>query len=203
MSAAAAEKRRWTYAEYLEMERASDEKHEFFDGEIYAMTGPAAMAGASYEHNQITIRLIGALLAAVKGKCEVFSSDMRIHTAADSDEGQGFYPDAILLCGPPKFHDDKRDVIENPDVIFEVLSPSTERFDRGDKFASYRALPSLHDYVLVSQTRVCVEHFSRGEVGRWIINDTLGPGQILTLPCGEIAVDDLYRGVLPAVVRPA
>ncbi len=187
MSAAAAEKRKWTAEEYLAMERDSPEKHEFFDGEIFAM------AGASYTHNVIVSNLIVALGKVLQDQCFVLTSDMKIFIPAKN----GYvYPDASILCGKPDFPDDKQDVITNPDVIFEVLSKSTEKFDRGDKFGYYRSVPSLSDYVLVSQSKVLVEHFTRQPDGTWNMRE-LGAGQSLRLPCGEFPVSHLYLRVLP------
>jgi Uma2 family endonuclease len=110
-----------------------------------------------------------------------------------------------VLCGKPEFTDAVRDTIKNPQAIFEVLSSSTERYDRGDKFENYRSIPFLKDYVLVAQTKVRVEHFVRQPDGSWLMH-SLHAGDIVRLPGGEIAVDALYEQVelpQPAPCRPS
>jgi Uma2 family endonuclease len=119
---------------------------------------------------------------------------MRIKVEAS---GRYTYADVVVVCGAPRFEDDRRDSLLNPSALFEVLSPSTESYDRGEKFAHYRTLPSLADYVLVSQKQVLVEHFQRQDDGGWLLR-ALGPGERLALPslgC-EVAVDALYSKVL-------
>ena len=142
---------RLTPAEYLALERSSEIKGEFFDGEIFAM------AGASREHNLVVgnlLRELGNLLR--NGPCEVYPSDMRVRCP----NGLGTYPDVSVACDP-LFEDDREDTLVNPVVIIEVLSPSTEAWDRGTKFLSYRGLSSLREYVLVSQDRRLIEHYVR------------------------------------------
>jgi Uma2 family endonuclease len=184
---------RWlkmTPAEYLAFERASEEKHEYVDGEIFAM------AGGTHEHSLIGQNVAGELRSALLERpCRVHGSDLKLKTAA----GKYHYADAFVICGPPVFEDETRDVVQNPKVIVEVLSDSTERYDRGDKFASYRTIGTLVDYVLVSQTAVLVEHFHRLADGTWLYR-ALGAGETLVLPsleC-EIPVDRLYLKVFPA-----
>jgi len=184
MSAAVAKAKDWTVAEYLAMEQQSPEKHEFFNGEIFAM------AGASPEHNLIVSALIITLGGALRGKCRVFPSDQRLLLPT----GLYTYADVSLVCGAPMFNEDSPSALINPEAIFEVLSQTTESYDRGEKFASYRTLPGLTDYVLLSQTKVLVEHFVRQADGGWLMH-ALGMGARLRLPCGEIAVDDLYLEV--------
>lgn len=105
----------------------------------------------------------------------------------------------MVICGPPEFEDDQRDVLLNPRLVAEVLSESTERYDRGDKFASYRSLPTLEDYLLVSQTKAQLEHYHRLPDGTWLLR-ILGPGEVLSLPSLEcaIAVDAVFAKVFPA-----
>lgn len=186
----AAEKLRMTAEEYLAFERASEERHEFVDGEIFAMSG------GTWEHNLIAANVVGELRQILlEHPCHVQGADMKIKTALDKFH----YADAFVLCGEPVFEDDTRDVVLNPKAIFEVLSDSTERYDRGDKFASYRTLASLDDYVLVSQKSVLVEHFHRLQDGDWLYR-ALGPGETLSLAslgC-EIPVDRLYLKVFSA-----
>lgn len=180
-----------TPADYLAFERASDRKHEYVDGEVFAM------AGGTRAHNLIAANAVGELHAALLDRpCEVYGSDMKV----EAERGQKYhYPDALVLCGAPVLSDAEGDAVQNPKVIVEVLSDTTERYDRGDKFASYATIPSFSDYVLASQHRVRVEHFQRQADGSWIFR-ALGPGETLVLAsigC-EIAVDRLYLKVFPA-----
>jgi Uma2 family endonuclease len=147
---ATARRPRYTPEEYLELERAAEYKSEYINGEIYAMTG------GTIEHNQITVNIVNALGNQFLGRpCRVFTGDVRIQVATAR---MYTYPDVAALCGPVELADERRDTILNPTTIFEVLSPSTEAYDRGYKFAYYRRLESLTDYVLVAQDRVWVEH---------------------------------------------
>jgi Uma2 family endonuclease len=175
-----------TAAHYLAMERAAATKHELWEGEVFAM------AGASLAHNLIVAnlaRVLGNLL--VDRPCLVLPSDMKVHVP--SSEGY-VYPDLSVVCGEPELVGDAHDVIANPRLVVEVLSDSTERFDRGDKFAGYRTLPSLVDYLLVAQTRVRIEHYERHADGTWLLREQ-GPGARMRLRSvdGEIDVDEVYR----------
>ena len=177
------------YDEYLRRLEASDERLEYVDGEIFAMSG-GTREHSLLGHN-VGVELGTALLDR---PCEVHGSDLKIKSAA----GKYHYADAFVLCGATVFEDEARDVVLNPKVIVEVLSPSTERYDRGDKFAAYREIASFMDYVLVSQAAVLVEHFHRQADGTWLYR-TLGPGERLVLPslgC-EVSVDRLYLEVFP------
>ena len=182
---------RMTPREYLTFERASTEKHEYVDGEVFAM------AGGTREHNLAAANAVGELRSALLDRpCEVYGSDMKIKAV---DDEQYHYADAFVLCGRPVFEDDTRDVVQNPKVIVEVLSDSTERYDRGDKFAGYRTIDTVTDYVLVSQKKARVEHFHRHPDGTWSFR-VLGPGEALALTdlgC-EIAVDRIYWKVFSA-----
>ncbi len=186
----AALQRRMTPEEYLAYDRASEERHEYVDGEIFAMSG------GTREHSLIGQNVTRELGSALLDRpCEVHGSDLRIKTPS----AKYHYADAFVLCGPAVFEDETRDVVLNPKAIVEVLSDSTERYDRGDKFASYRSVATFIDYVLVSQTSVLVEHFHRLPDGTWLYR-ALGPGEQLALPslgC-EIPVDRLYHKVFPA-----
>lgn len=159
MSSAA--EKRYSPADYLALERAADSKHEFFDGEIFAMSG------GTLHHSQLAGNVIielGKTLA--DSPCRVLTSDMRIKCPT----GLYTYPDASIVCDSPKFEDGQKDVLLNPIVIVEVLSPSTESYDRGRKFEHYRSCPSLRDYLLISQDRVFVEHYSRqADTDQWLL----------------------------------
>lgn len=174
--------------EYLEIERSSPERHEFAGGEIFAM------AGGTREHNLTAGNIFAELrLALLQRRCEVYSSDMRIKIAAT---GRYVYADSAVVCGRPVFEDETRDTLLNPIVIVEVLSSSTEAYDRGDKFAQYRTIPSFQDYVLASQKEPRIEHFRRMPDGTWLLRILL-PGETLVLDsigC-ELAVDRAYLKV--------
>ncbi len=148
-----------TAADYLALERQAETKSEYWNGGIYAMSG------ASRNHNRITINLGAMLHTRLRGKpCEPFVSDMRVKV---DPSGLYTYPDVIVVCGEPRFEDDQLDTLLNPKVIIEVLSESTEKYDRGDKFAYYQTLDSLTDYLLVAQNQPYIEHFQRQADGSW------------------------------------
>lgn len=160
---------RHSVEDYLASERESEERQEYLDGQIYAM------AGESPEHGAICTNIGGQLYAQLRGKpCQVFSKDMKVRSGPAPKLGQTTrglysYPDLMVVCGELKFHDEHRDVLLNPSVIIEVLSPATEAFDRGEKWARYQTwLPELTDYLLVSQTKPRVDHFHRRAGGEWI-----------------------------------
>lgn len=181
---------KWTPEEYLAAERRASQKHEYFGGEIFAM------AGCTEKHDTIAANVTIALGNALRGgPCRPHTSDMRIHIPAT---GLYTYSDGLIVCGA-QFTDDTRDTLVNPAVIVEVLSDSTEGYDRGKKFDNYRSIPSLKDYVLVSQHEVLIEHFTRQEDGTWNLR-VLRAGQKLHLTGAPIAiaVDDLYVWVFDA-----
>jgi Uma2 family endonuclease len=191
MSTAAA--KRYTVAEYLAFERASETKHEYFNGEIFAM------AGASEPHNLIAWNIGGELHDRLKdGPCRAYVSDMRVRCPS----GLRTYPDVTAVCGDPRFEDERRDTLVNPLAIFEVLSPSTEKYDRGNKFENYQAIPTLREYVLVHQDRMRVEHYSRREGGdEWVLRVVTDPEASVRFPAlgCEIALSEIYAKVeLPA-----
>jgi len=156
-----------TPAEYLAFERQqTDAKHEYLNGQI------TAMSGASREHNLIVGNAFASLHGQLRGRgCEVYSNDMRVHIPAT---GLYTYPDIVALCGEPVFEGDQFDTLLNPHVIIEVLSSSTEAYDRGTKFAHYRSIESLQAYVLIAQDRPHIELFERGTDGRWVLSEAKG-----------------------------
>lgn len=178
------------FDEYLAGERAAAVRHELIDGETYAMVG------ASRRHNRLVTNLVLALGPQLRGgPCEIYVSDMRVHAAA---AGLVAYPDAVVACGEPKFHDEESDTLLDATLIVEVLSRSTADFDRGTKFAGYRTLPSLADYLLVSQESPHVERFSRRHDGSWLLAEIDGREATLDLPsigC-RLPLADLYENVL-------
>jgi Uma2 family endonuclease len=170
--------------EYLAWERQQEEKHEYFEGEVYAM------AGGSQRHNRLSSRVTATLENALGDRCYVYSSDQRVR----SRERRYVYPDVSVVCGTPV--SEHGDVIENPMIVVEILSPTTEQYDRGLKWDGYQALPSLTDYVLVSQDRACIEHFGRAPDGRWIYTSAHA-GERITLTGGTVLdVDAIFAGVL-------
>jgi Uma2 family endonuclease len=165
----------YTIEEYLALERQSEERHEYLDGQIYAM------AGESLEHSRICVNLASALHAQLRGKpCEVLSPNMKVRSGPyikqqKTNKGLFSYADVTVICGEPLFHDQHRDVLLNPTVIIEVLSPTTESFDRGGKFLRYRThIETLNDYVLVSQDKPLIEHYLRQPHGQWLLSSVSG-----------------------------
>jgi len=175
-----------TARDYLAWEREQPGKHEYHQGEIFAM------AGGSPRHNYLSVAAAAELRAAVRGQgCHVLSADQR--TAAEAG-GRYVYPDAVVVCGAVQTEPEAADVLSNPRIVVEVLSPGTERYDRGEKWESYQRLPSLRDYLLVSQSAVRVEHFGRQEDGSWRYREH-GPGGSITLSTGaQLLVDAIYEG---------
>jgi len=157
--------RHYTPEEYLELERAAEFKSEYLEGQIYAMSG------GSRTHARVTFSLYGQVGSQLKPPCFGFSNDMKVRT---SYSGLYAYPDLIVVCGEPIFLDDKTDVLLNPKVIFEVLSPSTETYDRTEKFFRYQMLESFTDYVLIAQAEPRVEHFARHPNTGWAFNYVKG-----------------------------
>ncbi len=178
----------WTTAQYLEYERKAESRHEFIAGQVYAM------AGASERHNQLASALNYALYGQLLERpCQVFQSDMRVRAA----ENAFFYPDLVVVCGEAHYVDEKRDTLLNPTVIIEILSPSTEDYDRGRKFMHYRGIASLQDYVLVSQTQMQVEHYTRQADDSWLLRDFNQPTDSLELPSigSSARLSEVYRRV--------
>lgn len=163
----------YTAEEYLVQERQAKERYQYVDGQIYAM------AGESLEHSTICCNLTALLVLQLRGKsCRTLSPNMKIRSGSmqqDQRSGMFSYADATVVCGEPRFHDQHRDVLLNPTAIFEVLSPSTEAFDRGEKFLRYRTqLETLSDYVLLSTDKPLIEHFQRQPGGQWLYSGVEG-----------------------------
>lgn len=185
---AAAELVRYTYAEYLALERRTDQRHEYFDGEVFLM------AGGTPRHAKVLSNANVALGAALGDRpCQAFSSDLKIRIPAT---GLATYPDLSVICGPLERHPEDRNVATNPTLIVEVLSESTEVWDRTRKFFHYQQLPSLRHYLLVSHDEPRVEHYERAEAGAWTYR-VFGPGDVVPLSILGISlpVDALYKNL--------
>lgn len=189
MFAPSGEFMRMTEAEYLAFERASDIRHEYLDGHVYAMTG------ASRAHNLISTYTAASLINQLRGRpCEVYASDMRVRVSAT---GLYTYPDVTVVCGNPQFADSALDTLLNPVLVIEVLSPSTESYDRGKKFQHYRQLESLREYVLISQDSPRVERFLRQDDGTWLLTDAAGLDaslELASVAC-TLALAEVYEKV--------
>lgn len=177
-----------TPEEYIAWERQSEIKNEYLRGHI------VAMSGASYQHTLITMNISGELYIQLKGTtCTVHTNDMRVRTNPNISY---FYPDVLVVCGQPSFEDNAFDTLLNPIVLVEVLSPSTETYDRGEKFKHYQQLTSLQEYMLVSQDEVQVELYRRQET-QWKPIEFRSLENVLSLTsidC-ELALSDIYRQV--------
>ncbi len=173
-------------AEYLALEETATERHEYLDGEIFAMSG------GTRAHDSLSGAVFAELRAALRGKpCAAQGPNLRVKAQAT---GLYTYPDALVHCGP-HFEDARKTTLLNPTVVVEVLSPGTERHDRGDKFRHYRGIPSVADYLLVSTTQRQVEVFSRRETS-WVLT-IYEAGQVIELDSvgARLAIDAIYDGV--------
>lgn len=178
-----------TEEEYLVFERASAAKHEYYDGVISAMTG------GKEPHNLIAGNTLAALHAQLRRKpCRVYQSDMRVKVLKT---GLNTYPDLVVVCGQPQFTDASRDTVTNPIVLIEVLSPSTERYDRGLKFQHYQMIETLQEYVLIAADQQRVEHFTRRNDNEWLLQTAVGSTAVCVLPSIEcrLSLADLYEKV--------
>ena len=200
--AASAAQTRLTPEEYIAFERKALPdteiiRHEYINGELIAMSG------ASRAHNLITGNIFGELRTLLRGsRCETYANEMRVSTPTTTSY---FYPDVVVVCEEPRFEDDVFDTLLNPIILVEVLSPSTEVYDRREKFAHYRQLASLQEYILVSQDKVLIEHYRRQEkqgtapVTRkdWIFTDFQKLEEILPLTsiqC-ELPLQEIYERI--------
>ncbi len=190
--------RRYTLEEYFALELASEEKYEYFDGEVFNMSG------GSRDHEQIIGNCLVALRIALRGRsCRVYSSNLRVKVPSQPPYR---YPDLTALCDEPHFEKmGGVDVLTNPSLIVEVLSPSTEAYDRSDKFTHYKSIESFAEYVLVAQRRPHATHFIRGENGIWTHREYNALEEVIrfaSLGC-EVSLSDLYESVeFPAVTPP-
>jgi Uma2 family endonuclease len=184
-----------TEEQYLEIERKAEFKSEYYRGEMFAMGEMFAVAGAPEAHILITDSATGELRQQLRRRpCKVYSSNMRVRV---TPVGLYTYPDVVVVCGEPKFLDETRDNLLNPTLIVEVLSKSTEAYDRGQKFELYSSLESLAEYLLISSGRVRAELFTRQPEGRWLLtaksslDDSL---ELQSIDC-HLLLADLYEKV--------
>lgn len=179
----------FTPAEYLALEREAEIKSEYLAGEVFAM------AGASRRHNLISLNIAGELRSRLRERpCEVYAHDMRVKVQAS---GLYTYPDVVAVCGEPEFEDEELDTLLNPTLLVEVLSESTENYDRGVKFEHYRTIPSLREVLLVAQDSVHVVHYERQDDESWLLTETREPTDALELPAlgCELPMGEIYARV--------
>ena len=179
----------YTPEEYLAHERQAAYKSEYIAGQI------VAMSGVSWEHSLINGNLLSLLNVQLRDRlCTAHASDLRVKVSA---QGLYTYPDIVVVCGAPQFEDAHVDTLLNPTLVMEVLSPSTEAYDRGAKFGYYRALPSLQEYLLVAQDKLLVEHYVRAEAS-WVLTATIdaaGEVQLPSIGC-TLPLAEVYRKVV-------
>jgi Uma2 family endonuclease len=177
----------YTWAEYLALEASSDVKHEYLEGQIYAM------AGGTPEHAALAAVVIGLLFPQLRaGRCRALDADLRVRVRTT---GLATYPDVTVVCGPRELDPEDAQAVTNPTLIVEVLSPSTKDYDRGDKFEHYKHLASLRQYVLVSQDERLVEVWTRGAADREWSSRTSRDGEIASLDAiaAQLDVTELYE----------
>ena len=178
----------YTPEQYLEMDRKAEYRSEYVNGELLAM------AGASRGHNLIVTNLVREVSGLLRGRpCETYSNDMRVRVSP----ARYTYPDMVVACDGPEFEDSSQDILLNPVVLMEVLSPTTEKDDRSWKFAHYRHLATLTDYVMLSQYQPLVEHYTRNSDDKWVLTDLRGLSSVLRLPsigC-ELSFSVIYERV--------
>src|ERR1035437_495908 len=178
-----------TEEQYLDLERQAETKSEFHDGRMYAM------AGGSLNHALLSAAITALLYRQMPPGCRTVTSDLRIKVAV---AGLYTYPDCSVICGEPQYFGDQQDVVLNPLLIVEVLSPSTEGYDRGKKFELYRTIESFREYLLVHQDRRHVEHYSKQDDGSWVLRDHSGvEGLVSIARLGvKISLGELYAPAL-------
>jgi Uma2 family endonuclease len=182
-------KHRYTAREYLALERAADYKSEFYQGEIFAM------AGASKEHNRVKENLIGLMFPQLLGTpCSTTSSDQRVLI---EETGLYTYPDIVVTCGPGEYDPEDKDTLTNPTALIEVLSPSTEGYDRGAKFRQSTTIRTLKEYLVVAQEEPAIERYTRQADGTWTITSFVGLAAELVFQSIPVRIPlvGIYRGV--------
>ncbi len=179
-----------SHAEYVALEETSTTKHEWLDGVVYDM------AGGTPGHAALSMAVGAALVACLRGKrCRVYSADLRVRVLAT---GLSTYPDASVVCGKLETDPDDKNAAVNPKVLVEILSDSSEAYDRGEKFAHYRRIPSLEEYVLVSQREPLIEVFRKNEAGKWVLAEEVRVGESAALASvgATLSVDEIYADPL-------
>ena len=174
---------------YLEMERVSDTKHEYYKGEVFAMSG------ASWEHNVIVKNINTLVLPFLKGKpCDIFGSDLRIHIPENT---LYTYPDFSIICGKPETNDEEKDTIIKPSAIIEVLSKSTKDYDRGSKFMLYRSINTLNEYITVDSLSISIEIYTRNPDNTWILSEFKQPQDsfVISTIGLRLLLKDVYEDV--------
>ncbi len=177
--------KKYTPEEYLALEEQAEYRSEYVDGYIYKM------AGGTESHIQISFNATKLFADKLRGKCRAYQSEMKVWI---DEIGTFFYPDVTVVCGERKFHKGKRDIVENPILLVEVLSKSTEEYDKNDKFLTYRNIPSFQEYVLISQNRPAVQQFSRQVDGKWVHQATIGLNSKVYFESVdvELSLEDIY-----------
>ena len=180
---------RFTLEEYLDRERTADHRSEFYAGAIYAM------AGGTERHARLAAQIAFLLRLKLEDRCRVYGSDLNVYL---EKEDQCVYADAMVICGAPQFWAKRNDVVLNPTLVVEVLSPSTEAYDKSDKATYYRGLPSLQHCLLVAQDKMFIEHSARRAGGDWVIRLHEEPASIVTLDTLGISLtlEEIYRSIL-------
>ncbi len=200
--AAPMQKQMMTYAEYLAFEEKSLEKHEWLNGEVRPLARGVDMSGGTMKHANLIARVGRFIGNALEGRpCQVFVSDLKVRIVPT---GLATYPDVTVLCGKAESHPDDPETLLNPLLIVEVLSDSTEAYDRGGKSAHYRQIPSLREYVLVSQHDRRIEVFRRAENGQWALSEYANGTKVELTSIGcSVSVDEVYGTWLVAPVADA
>jgi len=180
----------YTAEQYFELERTSDSKHEYYDGEIFAL------AGGSENHNLLAANMSGILYNQLRKRpCKFYPSDMRVRIVKT---GLYTYPDLSVVCGAVLFDENDPDTLLNPQAIIEILSSSTEKYDRGAKFENYRSIPTLKDYILVSQDKPLIEHYSWQRDNTWllIVHDNPQSRVIIEAIECTLLLEDVYENIV-------
>ena len=181
-------KQKITIEEYLEMEEASQEKHEYYKGEVFAMTGPKV------QHNIIATNFLSQLALKLRGKsCRPFGSDQRIHIEKNT---LFTYPDISIICGEIKTLNDDNWNVLNPTVLIEILFPSTKNYDRGEKFMLYRDIATLKEYILVNSETIHIEVFRLNTSNHWELEEYRNVAEMLQLPAVDVSIllSEIYEG---------
>jgi Uma2 family endonuclease len=181
---------KYSIADYLESEEKSLEKHEYYQGEIFAM------AGASIQHNQVVRNALYSVEDYLRktDKCQIFPSDLKIHVEANS---LFTYPDLTIVCGKIETLENHKDIVTNPAVLIEVLSATKQDYDRGGKFKLYRDIPGLKEYILISSLEVLVKKYNKQADGTWVLHEYKTENDSFTIASVDMPVDmkRLYRNV--------